>query len=149
MTHILNKTCPSTALLSFRAWVGGWVAVHMKTECMIKCTTSQTNKFANSKQIFTSKLLIKGIPQFLTALALLWQQYKHSSEILRLYHYDNDQVPPKVLAHEGLQGELDCHLEHHGTGEGQSMQEQHSCNERWEKGQKDCCPTSHVSSVCY
>lgn len=42
----------------------------MKTERMIKCTTSQMNKFANSKQIFASKLLIKGIPQFLTALAM-------------------------------------------------------------------------------
>lgn len=49
MTRILSKTHESSALLLFRAWLGG-SCVHTKIECMIKCTTSQTDKFANSEQ---------------------------------------------------------------------------------------------------
>lgn len=127
----------------------GWMGVHMKTECMPKCTTSRVNKFANSKKILTSKFLIKGIPLFLTALAM--HPYDNNIKIsVKSYGYTimiktvSSCLSPCTWRFTRRTWLLPCAPRvWRGAGKG---------NKSWEKGQRDkgtAALPHHVSSVCY
>lgn len=129
----------------------GWVAVRMKTESMIKCTTSQVDKFANSKQILTSKFLIKGIPlPHCFGYEPLWQQYKHFTEILRLYHYDNDcKFLPKSLHTKVYKENLTVTLCSTGLERSRQCKGNTAAMRAGKRDKGAAAFLPHVSSVCY